>query len=145
MGNVRGYVAKLPQAENKCIVSIRGSITTINWLRDFEFWHTPWPNWDSANQSICQGCQVHTGVAKCYSELREDMMKYIKELECHNIVLSGHSLGGAIVSLASMDLRTLGFSVDTVYTYGKLRVGNDSYVSAYIAAAERQNAQPAMW
>jgi len=150
--NVQGYVAQVPTQDsgsetssNTCIISFRGSVEVMNYVRDGKFWHTSWPNWEGGNKSMCPGCQVHTGVAECYSDLRSNMLRYVRELNCKRLRLAGHSLGGGIVSLASMELRSSGFLVDKVYTFGKLRVGNEAYAAAYIAAAERQGVDPPMW
>jgi len=41
----------------------------------------------------------------------------------YSLVLTGHSIGAAIATLAAAELRNLGHSVDT-YTFGSPRVGN---------------------
>lgn len=143
--NVQGYVAKLPTAQDTCIVSFRGSVNVMNYVRDAEYFREPWPSWAGADGSLCPDCKVHKGAAKCYDELRKAMFDHIHDLHCKNVVLAGHSLGGTIVSLASMDLRMSGMKVDAVYTYGKLRVGNSAYAAAYIKAAQRQGVEPPMW
>ncbi len=44
----------------------------------------------------------------------------------YQVVVTGHSLGGALAVIAATDLRGLGFDA-TLYTYGQPRVGNDNF------------------
>lgn len=68
------------------------------------------------------------------------------DLRCTNVVFTAHSLGAAIATLASMDLRGPNtIHVDAVWTYGSPRVGNAEFVKAYVAAAERQSVDPPSW
>lgn len=50
----------------------------------------------------------------------------------YTIVATGHSLGGAVATLAAAYLRAAGYSVD-LYTYGSPRVGND-YFANFVTA-----------
>merc|ERR1712226_791700 len=60
--------------------------------------------------------------------------------------MGGHSLGGALASLATIYIRgELGIKVTKTYTFGKPRVGNYAYVKAWHALAERDGVNPPMW
>ncbi len=44
------------------------------------------------------------------------------------VVVTGHSLGGAVATLATAYIRKAGYAAD-LYTYGAPRVGNDAFVA----------------
>ena len=44
------------------------------------------------------------------------------------VVVTGHSLGGAVATLATAYIRKAGYAAD-LYTYGSPRVGNDAFVA----------------
>jgi predicted lipase len=46
----------------------------------------------------------------------------------YSVITTGHSLGGAIATLAGAYLRVNGVACD-IYTYGSPRVGNDDFVN----------------
>lgn len=45
----------------------------------------------------------------------------------YKIVFTGHSLGGAVATLAAAYARAAGYTID-IYTYGSPRVGNEAFV-----------------
>ena len=123
---VQGYVAQIPgdgdgdgDSDNddlsdhdggtnkKCIVAFRGSLNTKNWYADFLFMLKPWPTGnmmlnmnltDGEEEEVdwCRGCKAHYGFASAYDELRNDVHSAIQDLNCTSLIVSGHSLGGAI-------------------------------------------------
>jgi len=141
---VQGYVAQIPGGS--CLVAFRGSLNAKNWYADFAFELKPWPTGDRANASWCQGCYAHRGFAAAYEELRPAMRSYLQELNCSRLVVTGHSLGAAVATIASFDLRAaLGFHVAAVWTFGKPRIGNPDFASSYMAAAQQQGVDPPLW
>lgn len=138
---VQGYVARMNGSE--CIVAFRGSVTTTNYIYDFRAVSEVWPE---GTASWCPGCRVHTGVAKSYKAVRSAMTNAIADLKCTAVNFAGHSLGGALVGLASLEVRaSLNLQVNTVYTYGMLRTGNQHFVDAYLNASKAQRVWPPMW
>lgn len=135
---MQGYVAKTPSKE--CIAAFRGTVTVINYINDFTAYLQHWPE---DRPSWCPGCKVHAGVAKSYKGLRSGFMNAITDLKCQSISFAGHSLGGAVVALASLDVRARGLQVNKVYTYGMLRTGNQEFVAAYLNLM--QDVSPPMW
>ena len=66
---------------------------------------------------------AHEGFVSEYILFREKVLEYVKEHPDKEIFIAGHSLGGALATLASFDIAaTLGRSVNTV-TFGGPRVG----------------------
>mmetsp|Transcript_18545 Transcript_18545/g.58103 ORF Transcript_18545/g.58103 Transcript_18545/m.58103 type:complete len:329 (+) Transcript_18545:11-997(+) len=145
---VQGYVARLPAPSGQCVVAFRGSIVWQNWLADAYFLLEDWPPQGSGRESAswCSDCRVHRGFASAYEELRPAIVASLRGLNCTSTAVVGHSLGGALASLAMLDLRAAeGLRVEPAYTFGKPRVGNQAYVEALLAAAKKQGVEPASW
>eukprot|EP00418_Pyrodinium_bahamense_P031049 CAMPEP_0179153662 /NCGR_PEP_ID=MMETSP0796-20121207/74736_1 /TAXON_ID=73915 /ORGANISM="Pyrodinium bahamense, Strain pbaha01" /LENGTH=368 /DNA_ID=CAMNT_0020854961 /DNA_START=57 /DNA_END=1163 /DNA_ORIENTATION=+ len=147
---VQGYVALLPPVlaqgpGNHCIVAFRGTqpMNLKNMQADYLFLMTEWPD---GGASWCPGCLAHQGFAGSYAEVRPALFSALRDLKCQRVSLTGHSLGGAVATLASMDLRGgVNMPVVAVWTYGKPRVGNDAFVEAYVRLAREQGIDPPMW
>jgi len=149
---MKGFVAVLAKSSklsaktgNLCIVGFRGTQDNNNGnlLADALFLHTSWP---SRKNDWCKGCSVDSGFAHAYEEVRGDFLQDVEDLNCSSAIVVGHSLGGAVASLASIDLRaSRAVNVTGVWTFGKPRVGNHAYVTAYARAAEHYGVHPSMW
>lgn len=76
---------------------------------------------------LCFGCLVHTGFYASWAEVSERVMAGVRAAVAANpsyqIVVTGHSLGGAVATLAAAYIRKAGIAAD-LYTYGSPRVGN---------------------
>jgi len=164
---VQGYVAQIPVHDSvpdkvsnsnnrssntngnddvKCLISFRGSLNAANWYADFLVMLRPWPLNDLAGADWCRGCKAHHGFAEAYEELRTDLHWAIADLNCTRLVLAGHSLGGAIATIASFDLRAaMGYHVEATWTFGKPRIGNAEFVNSFVAAATAQRISPPIW
>lgn len=81
------------------------------------------------------GFQVATGFYSVYQSLQGQLSSAITQLRLgpaagYNVVITGHSLGAALATLAAVDM-TCGTGVNskpiTVYNYGSPRIGNDDF------------------
>lgn len=130
----------------KCMISFRGSLNGANWYADFLAVLRPWPLNDLADAEWCQGCKAHHGFASAYDELRIDVHNAITELNCTRLALAGHSLGAAIATIASFDLRSaMGYHVEATWAFGKPRIGNAEFANSFVAAATAQGISPPIW
>lgn len=161
---VQGYVAQIPanneddsvatndssdsdddneQEFIKCVVAFRGSLNGANWYADVLAALHPWP---LNGAEWCPGCKAHYGFTMAYDELREAVHDAIADLGCTRLVLAGHSLGAAIATIASFDLRAaMGYHVEETWTFGKPRIGNTEFVTAFGTAAAAQGVSPPIW
>ena len=77
--------------------------------------------------------RMHQGFTRAYLSVRDRIHTAVKDKDLTTVIVTGHSLGGALATLCGLDLEynfSEKFSV-TVYTYGSPRVGNRDFVLAY--------------
>ncbi len=81
---------------------------------------------------LVTGCALHPGFFIGWGEISADVQTALASAVAlhgsYAIVVTGHSLGGAIATIAGAYLRNNGYSLD-LYTYGSPRVGNLAFVS----------------
>ncbi|MCV3212761.1 50S ribosome-binding GTPase [Plectonema radiosum NIES-515] len=78
------------------------------------------------------GGEIHLGFALLMEEILPKIQSEIKQLKPKTICLTGHSLGGALATLAAYRLRKQGFSIPiSIYTFGAPRVGDSAFASKY--------------
>jgi len=126
--DIFGYVF---QMQNTIYVVIRGTVldSIQNWINNANFVLTPL--WSGST------VQVHSGFKKDTGEIYQGILVAIKALlngcpSC-SIMLTGHSLGGAISSILALELdRDLPSTVtfDQI-TYGSPRTGNPAFVTLH--------------
>jgi pimeloyl-ACP methyl ester carboxylesterase len=73
--------------------------------------------------------RVHRGFMRAYSCIAQRLIVALAETD--EVILAGHSLGGALATLAADDLSRLGWKVSGVYTFGSPRVGNWEFARQY--------------
>ena len=82
--------------------------------------------------NFVSGCAVHPGFATAWKEVAEDVLAALESAaalhESYAIIVTGHSLGGAVATIAAGHLRRDGFDID-LYTYGSPRVGNLAFAT----------------
>lgn len=123
--DVTGFVAT--DTTNKLIVlSFRGSKSVRNWLANLDFPVT--------KTTICPDCDASTGFWTSWLEAQTNVLAAIataqKQFPDFKVVATGHSLGGALASLAAGVMRSQNITVD-LYTYGSPRYGLEA-ISEFI-------------
>ena len=75
----------------------------------------------------CTNCTVHAGFMTSWRHSRPYILPHLKELvrnyPDYQVTLVGHSLGGAVAALASLDFESRGWNPQ-VTTFGEPRIGN---------------------
>ena len=109
-----------------------------DWVDDFMFAMSKPPMewaWPTAPDELDVAIRLEDGFMYAWEELRREAYDATKALlERHpnaNFIVTGHSLGGAIASLAAADLEINGLPVDRVYSFGAPRVGNLGWAYFY--------------
>ncbi|VUC24085.1 unnamed protein product [Clonostachys rosea] len=120
---VAAYIG-LNNARKQIVFTARGTMTEEEGDLNLNFWFKPYPGVD--------GAKVHTGFYDAWDEMANaGAIKAISDAVAVNpgysIKATGHSLGGAIASMAAASLRNnTGLPVD-LYTYGAPRLGNAAF------------------
>lgn len=84
------------------------------------------------DNSLVSGCKLHTGFQYAWEDVedttRAALKKAVAAYPTYKIVMTGHSLGGAVATIGGAYLRASGYSID-IYSYGSPRVGNAAFVN----------------
>ena len=79
------------------------------------------------NVQKCTGCTVHAGFMASWRQTRQHINPHLEELikiyPDYQLSLVGHSLGGAVAALASLEFHARGWQPQ-VTTFGEPRIGN---------------------
>ncbi|KAH7337905.1 Alpha/Beta hydrolase protein, partial [Pyrenochaeta sp. MPI-SDFR-AT-0127] len=122
-----GFVA-IDRTERLIVVGFRGTASLLGWIINLRFNRVP--------TTICDGCGVHQGFWDSWLSVRDTISNAVRNAVAANpgfsVVCTGHSLGGAIASLAAADLRNAGYNA-TLYSFGAPRFA-DAALSNYISS-----------
>jgi len=117
---------------DSCFISVRGTELLANWLTDVDFiprqlgqrWH-------------CPGCKVMTGIFNEWMGVEKQVVEALAEIGCDagsntSIVITGHSFGGAVGTLAAYALKMrYQMDVSMLFSFEPPRVGNPAFVDAF--------------
>ena len=126
----QGNILTRTDIAGKIVVCFRGSTTTEDWIHDAFVWKKKWP---FSNQSHrLDKVKIHSGFDEYWSSVRVKVIRELNDLVKltggvkPEIVFCGHSLGGALTSLAVLDVSdSLGNVADYAsYTFASPRVYN---------------------
>ena len=80
-------------------------------------------------QDKCDNCTVHLGFMTSWRHTRAEILPHLEEAiktyPGYQLTLVGHSLGGAVAALASLEFKARGWNPE-VTTFGEPRVGNQA-------------------
>jgi putative lipase involved disintegration of autophagic bodies len=107
--DIAGYVVS-DASKQLIIVSFRGTNSIANWITDF----TP----ELVDNPVCSGCQSHLGFLTSWSEVADNVRSALTTgfnlYPNYDLVVTGHSLGGAVATLAAAQLRNWGYQLALV-------------------------------
>jgi len=69
---------------------------------------------------------IHSGFLKVYNIFRDELLDKIEEINPKQIIITGHSLGGAIATICGLELKILGYNT-IVYNFSSPCVGDDVF------------------
>ncbi|KAI4678125.1 uncharacterized protein J4E88_006645 [Alternaria novae-zelandiae] len=152
-----GYIALSHSRTNpRLILAFRGTYSVANTIADLSTIpqeYVPYPGDDDDDTSDfiapvldvdddappaeppkCENCTVHTGFYSSWLNTRKVVLPHVsKAMEKYpdyKLVLVGHSLGGAIATLAGLDFKARGWEPH-VTTFGEPRLGN-KHLNKYV-------------
>ena len=147
MSDSCGYVVlSHPPSPPRIILAFRGTYSVANTIVDLSTVpqeYIPYPGDEddeegegskglgkrsiNPKRAECTDCTVHAGFMTSWRHTRPKLLPYIKELvqqyPNYQVTLVGHSLGGAVAALASLDFDARGWNPQ-VTTFGEPRIGN---------------------
>lgn len=123
-GDIQGFTGYLASS-NAIILSFRGSSNIQNWIINLSF--------NQVDYSRCSGCKVHNGFNTGYNLVKSLVISHIQALKALHrdakIYITGHSLGGALATLAAPDVKENFGAIAAFITFGEPRVGNSQFAS----------------
>ncbi|CAN9181149.1 unnamed protein product [Alternaria alternata] len=136
--DVTGFVA-VDHTNKLVVVAFRGSQTIDAWRTNLDFGTT--------KTDICPGCTAHSGFWQSWTDARDTVLPAVKQASAafpsYKITVTGHSLGGAIATLAAASMRNAGYTV-ALYNFGSPRIGG-SKISSYITNQAGGNYRVTHW
>lgn len=121
-------------------IAFRGSDDLDDWVANLTLFgsgeEAPW----GAPDPALAGC--HPGFGTAWARLRHDLAGWLDRASPEAVVLAGHSLGGALATLAAASLGRAGRWVEAVITIGAPRVGRPAFAAAYAAQTTGPDADP---
>ncbi|KAK7201290.1 lipase [Novymonas esmeraldas] len=127
-----GYVG-VDHTSKQIVFAFRGTSSLTNWLQNLKYFHTPY----TLPTTCGSKCQVHGGFFSTYKSVRPQMLlsatRLVMASPTYQVLVTGHSLGGALALLAAVDLQLHLNSLTTspkhlaLYTFGAPRVGNSHF------------------
>jgi hypothetical protein len=132
-----GYIALSHEPSPKrIIVAFRGTYSLANTIIDLSAYpqvYVPYhpENGTESADLQCQNCTVHAGFLTSWSNTRTVVLGQVAAARArypdYDLVLVGHSLGGAVAALAGVEMQLRGWDPQ-VTTFGEPRIGNQAFV-----------------
>lgn len=115
-------------SDDTIIFSGQGTTTLIDWTNNFRLWRK--------KISYLENTLVHSGFIKSYDSIRHEIYSKIEEIrsmkKIKKIVCTGHSLFGAIATIAALDfsIKYKDLLIECV-TFGSPRVGSKNFAKLF--------------
>jgi hypothetical protein len=119
-GELHGFVATL---DSYVVLGFRGTDSIATWMADGRIVQAARPPYPG---------MVHRGFADALDAIWNQLKTRLPQaLGKRPLYVTGHSLGGALASLAAYRLAAEGIPIRAAYTFGSPRVGNLDFYSGY--------------
>ena len=124
--NTQGFVATRQSGDNQsmAVVSFRGTQQRGDWWTNLKMDKVPVKNRNSKTLG-----EVHGGFHDAFRSVENQIHRHLKGSEHLPLYITGHSLGGALATLATWYLS--GDQLAACYTFGAPRVGDAGLMNRY--------------
>lgn len=119
--------------KNIAYIAFRGTMETQEWMQNFTYQQKSFPFGNKMKQQNAlflnnskKSPNIHSGFLNIYNNFRNNLIERIKKINPTQILIGGHSLGGAIATICGLDLKILGYK-PIVYNFASPRVGDDNF------------------
>ena len=124
INHVEGFTGIM---NNIFYIVFRGSDGNADWFDNFKFYKKTIP-YEGTNKKI----KVHTGFINQYKAVRKEIHKRVHDCGTNHVIVTGHSLGGALATLCALDLQYNNDCRDIICVpIASPKVGNRYFVKSY--------------
>lgn len=136
----------LDNTQDIIYIVFRGSEERIDWSTNFDFNKTTFQEQVIKQEIIQQqdkvypyqeesqsNAKMHQGFVNAYLSVRNQIHDYIQRHTASNLIVTGHSLGGALSTLCAVDMQYCfgeKFAI-SIYTFGSPKVGNKGFRNSF--------------
>ncbi|MEO0536411.1 MAG: lipase family protein [Cyanobacteria bacterium P01_A01_bin.123] len=118
-------------AQELLYIVFRGSDKDIDWITNLRMRQKVYPYGDENSTDV----RFHLGFMDAYFAVREPLLDYIRKIPQYKLIFTGHSLGGALATIAILDtqynITQHNEQLIESYTFGSPRVGNDALIASF--------------
>jgi len=139
-GVEKGVEWYLSYLEDTVYITFRGSDGTADWLDNFKFFKKPvksikYNKKTIPYEGISSKIKVHSGFVKQYKSVRQNILDNVRvkrRAGFKKVIVTGHSLGGALATICSLDLQYNIPDIEVVcIPFASPRVGNRHFVKSF--------------
>ncbi|KAJ7633798.1 alpha/beta-hydrolase [Mycena polygramma] len=127
-GDTNGFIAR-DDTRKEIVVSFRGTFSVADAVTDVDLFLTPF-----VSPGISKSFEVHSGFLDAYNDVADTVLSTVEDqvakFPAYTVVVTGHSLGGALASLGAVSLKTaIPAASMKLYTFGQPRTGDPGYAA----------------
>ncbi|KAJ7240164.1 alpha/beta-hydrolase [Mycena haematopus] len=126
--NTQGFISRDDDRE-EIVVSFRGSFSLADVATDVDLFLVPF-----TSPGIAQSFNVHAGFLDAYNDVADIVLSavkaQVKRFPSYSVVVTGHSLGGALAALGGVSVKiALPKVALKLYTFGQPRTGDAKWAA----------------
>ena len=127
--DTQGFVAtrQTNDGQAMAVVSFRGTQQVRDWMTNLQIDKVPVTGRNAEDRRTLGS--VHSGFNRAFLSVQNQVLQHLKDAEELPLYVTGHSLGGALATLATWHLS--GDQLAACYTFGAPRVGDDGLMNRY--------------
>lgn len=127
--DTQGFVAvrRSSDGTGMAVISFRGTKQIQDWKTNLRIDKVPIKSARSNNKKTLGN--IHRGFNDAFKSVEDQIQKYIQDIDNLPLYITGHSLGGALATVATWYIA--GDKLAACYTFGAPRVGDDGLLDRF--------------